>query len=505
MPALEIPITQVTVLEDRAFVRRAAQVEVPAGFSRWHLKGVANVLVDKTLTAELSGGARLLQARVERYQVSNSAPPPPSEDEAKRAEREAKRSRLQIELALLQQEQQSARTLYQELLADISLRTAWGEAHSDSWQEQIEKLLAWRQELSARSFELEQEIAALQTGPTPIGFAPIVSSLHTDIVLEIDSPQAQQLDMAVEYGLPSACWRPAHRATWLGDRVLFEGEACLWQNTGEDWNNVELVLSTERISLGTTPPGLEIDRLTAKKKATEVVVAEREVSVQSLGDSLPEGVARVATEMPGIFDGGLTVKLRSPQKCSVPSHGQPVRVPLFSFEAESCMENVLKAEICQEVVQQTRLQNRSGYALLAGPVELVRESGWVGRAKIDYIGAGDTFRLGWGPQSSLRTARHVSQSSEEKDDMLGGWMKTQNRAELTLSNLSRTTHRVLVTERVPVSEHKGVEIVWDVKTSTSGATPDENGFVTWEIELAPYAHQKIVSCYYLRRRKEVVT
>ena len=49
-----VPVTEVTLLEDRALVVRRGIVELPPGRSRLRITPVAPVLVDKTLSAELS-------------------------------------------------------------------------------------------------------------------------------------------------------------------------------------------------------------------------------------------------------------------------------------------------------------------------------------------------------------------------------------------------------------------------------------------------------------------
>ena len=50
----EVPVVEVTLLEDRALVVRRGLVELPPGRSRLRIDGVAPVLVDKTLAAALT-------------------------------------------------------------------------------------------------------------------------------------------------------------------------------------------------------------------------------------------------------------------------------------------------------------------------------------------------------------------------------------------------------------------------------------------------------------------
>ncbi|MBN9416036.1 hypothetical protein ABS71_11125 [bacterium SCN 62-11] len=506
MLEMDAPITRVTLLEDRAYVRRQARLELPAGRSRWHLSPVSPLLVDKTLSAQLTGG-KVIQASVER---SLPVPPEPlpAEDPALARERERQRRDLQQQVLLNERELHSASTFLDELTRDICKQVGWGVEETAAWEKQLLELTEWKEQLVEERHRLDVALEALQQSSVrPRPPAPPQSETVTEVLLEIESSSPQTVNLRLEYSLPCACWRPSHRAVLNGDGLELQSEATCWQNTGEDWKEVELVFSTQRLSLGNEPPSAQPDTLRTQKKSSEVVVAERDQEIFELPSGDLSGLAPAprASEVPGIDDGGQVIHLRAPQKSTIPSHGKPVRVALSSFRCDTELENVLLGEVCSEVVQKSRQRNTSSDPLLAGPVDLIRESGLIGRASLEYVAAAEGFALGWGPLPSVRVVRQSRQGSEEKDDMLGGWMRVKHTVEITLSNLSADSHTIKVLERIPVSELKQVEVVFDAKNSSPGALPDANGFVSWTVELGARARQHLKLGYSLRRRKEVVT
>lgn len=507
MLTMQAPITRVTLLEDRAYVRRQAQLELPAGRSRWRLEQVSPLLVDKTLSAQLKGSAKVIQVSVERT-LPPEAPPLPPEDPALAQERQRQRRALQEQMLLNERELQSASSLFEELTREICKQVAWGLDESAAWEEQLCELADWKEQLVEERHRLEVALEAIEeNGFRPSQPVPVRPETITEVYLEVDSPAAQSLPLQLEYSLPCACWRPSPRAVLAAAGLEFQSEATCWQNTGEDWHEVDLVFSTQRFSLGNEPPRPQLDSLRAQKRSSEVVVAERDQEIFELPSAELGGLAPAArsSEVPGIDDGGQAVHLRASQKSTIPSHGKPVRVALSTFLCETELENVLMGEVCSEVVQKSRQRNTSSDPLLAGPVDLIRESGLIGRGSLDYVAAAEPFTLGWGPLPSVRAVRQTRQSSEEKDDMLGGWMRVKHTVEIILSNLSSESHSVKVIERIPVSELKQVEVVFDSKTSSPGATPDANGFVSWTVELGARARFQLSLAYSLRRRKEVVT
>lgn len=511
MQSMQAPITRVTLLEDRAYVRRQTELDLPEGRSRWKLSRVSPLLVDKTLTAQLQGSARVVQVSVERT-LPPEAKPPEAPDPTPDLELQRQRRDLKEKILLKERELFSAQGLYEELIKEIGKQVGWGVDETAAWEEELHELSTWKEQLVEERHRLELAAESLEEQafrplPTPSGNPP---ESDTDVLVEIDSPTAQTARLRLEYSLPCACWRPSHRAVLGPEGLEFSCEASCWQNTGEDWNEVELIFSTQRFSLGNEPPVPQPDVLLARKKSAEVVVAERDQEFAELSSSLMGGLAKMApaersSEVPGIDDGGQAINLRASQKASIPSHGKPVRVQLSSFTCKSELENILMAEVCPEVMQRSRQVNVSDSPLLAGPVDLIRESGLIGRGRLDYVAAAEPFSLGWGPQTSLRVVRKANQGQEEKDDMLGGWTRIKHTVELTISNLSSESHSLKVMERIPVSELKQVEVIFDAKNSTPGASPDPNGFLNWQVELGARARHHVKFSYSLRKRKEVVT
>jgi uncharacterized protein (TIGR02231 family) len=279
-------------------------------------------------------------------------------------------------------------------------------------------------------------------------------------------------------------------------------DACVWQNTGEDWNDVQLILSTERASLGTTPPDLHSDILRVKRKSDAVVVESREQEIQTTGLGTGEDVT-VAPELPGIDDGGVVLNLRAARSSSVPADGKPYRVELCRFTSDAEVELVSMPELVPCVFFKSIQRNAGKGPILAGPVDLIRHSGLVGRTQVMFIAAGERFELGWGPEPDLRVKRDT-EVTEEKSRLLSAWVERTHEIEVRLSNLGGREHKVKITERIPVSEIDKVKIELDGNETTDGQQPDENGLVTWQVTLPAGGHQRIALAYTLKKHEDVL-
>ncbi|MEQ8275054.1 MAG: mucoidy inhibitor MuiA family protein [Deltaproteobacteria bacterium] len=504
---VEAPVVAVTLHEDRAHVTRSARIELPAGRSSLRVEGLAPVLADKTLTAKLEGAAVLL-AKIDRRVVV---------DDADRNERERtlrkERDRHEREvathgraLARLRARQRSLETMENLELDELVQDAAWDRLDTATAHQSLERLdTAARQlideiaeanrvqrRLDERTADLDARAAAIATP---------ASKRRAAATVLVDARQAGVMTFVIEYVVPAACWRPHHRAVLEDGVVRWAMDASVWQNTGEDWNDVALAFSTERPSLGSSPPPLFSDVVQAVKKGPEIVET-REQSVETTG--LGRRTTKEMNDVPGIDDGGDPMHIDAAARATIPSDGRPHRVPIHTFESPADASLVLMGELAPAVILKTRLDNTSDRALLPGPVDLVRDSGLVGRTSIEYVAEGERFELGWGPDAELRVAREVRELEEEKR-VLSRWTKTPYVVEVHVSNIGTAPKRIEVTERVIVSEVERVKLKVLPAKTTERATPDDDGFVRWTLDLPGGSRRRVKLTYLIEQHDAVVS
>ncbi|MCA9692588.1 MAG: mucoidy inhibitor MuiA family protein [Nannocystaceae bacterium] len=518
---LAAPVAEVTVLEDRAHVIRAGKVELPAGATRLRVVGVAPVLVDKTLCASivavtpLAEGEeppRVADATVHRAWIV-------SHEEATTSTRESVEivRALERELLILSGERSRVKQALAGLEAvagatveDINVDASWGQLDAAAAERQLEELAARELALRERLAAVEEELARKQQDKRRAE-QRIAAGLTTadrmsaSIRLEVVTSRPGAYLIRVDYVVPCACWRPYHRAT-LGEELsegtcalTFATEGCVWQTTGEDWDDVALVFSTERPSLGADPPTLSDDLIQTRKRQEHIEVEVRQQTIQTTGEGRE---AQGVDELPGIDDGGEALELRAPHRAKVPSDGRPHRVPLSSFETGAEFERLVVAELAEGALLKTTQTNKGAAPILAGPVDLVRGGGLTGRGKLLYVAPGERFALGWGPDGAIRVLRSV-ETSVEQSRMLSSWTTTTYTITLRISNLGPEARALKVQERVPVSEIEKVKVAVDRKQTRGGAQPDGDGFLKWDVTLASFGREKVELVYELKKHSDV--
>lgn len=505
-----IAVSEVTVLEDRGLVVRRGRVQLPPGRSRLRIDGVAPVLVDKTLAARVEapdGGAlpeglRVRDVKVERWRVTQDADRP-ADLAALQAEiraKESERAAVEHDVRALEAEAAALAALDQLTSSEIAEDVAWGQRDADRWGTQLDRVAARLRELGDAVCERQQALAKIDRDLADLrrlAAAREHLDAHAAAALVVDlvnlDATTHVVELRIDYVVPGAAWRPWHTARLVEEgeqtRVEFRTEGCVWQATGEAWTDVQIVFSTERPSLGVSPPSLQTDRVSGFKRGAAVQVQTREQKVATAGLGADDA-ARVEVEddLPGIDDGGDALALRGRTRVSVPADGRPHRVPISGFVAPAEVALVCTPELQAAVLLRSRQANRSEQPVLAGPVDLIRGSGLVGRTSVLFVAPGERFELGWGPDASLRVAREVELLEEERRT-LSSWTRKPRKVTVKLSNIGPVPRTIALKERIAVSEIEKVEV--ELGETAPKATADDDGFVEWTIRLPGFAHQTV--------------
>jgi uncharacterized protein (TIGR02231 family) len=496
----------VTLFEDRAQVVREATISLATGFHRVVVEGVSPLALDRSLVARPDPGLKVHELRVERrWHLSEQSRPPAAQALIAQAERLV--DALEVargELELLLHSESQAEALLGLSLAAVNRALPHARTFDPGWTVDLEAALAnltavGEAHLDARLRVdgLRLELAAMQTRLATDW--RIDHALRGDLVVDLTVSEPGG-SLALEYHVPCAIWRPIYRATLDPTRpeVAVACEAAIWQATGEDWRDVALTFSTARPSKRATPPLLTEDPLRLTRKVDKKIVAEtREQAIANTG----EGVA-TTERLQGVDDGGEVRVLAAATLATIASDGRMQRVPIATFKAPAELDRVARPEKSTLVHMRTRQANLAPHPLLAGPVELIGESGYVGTTSLGFIAPNERFVLGWGGDEALRIRREHHETRDTS--RISGKQVITRTVGLALSNLGRETVRFRVEERIPVSELAEVEVAIDSKLTQPPATADRDGIVAWTVELGPLAHKSISLTYQVTASSEVV-
>lgn len=514
----ESSLKAATVYTGRATLTRHAVVEVPAGSHTLIFSGLSADLLPDSLRAEGSSVSKVTFGALSHKLVTGSELAAPREKELndqlltlddQRKVLEAEKQALTDKKTFLAALGQQGALRTQENIAEINLKpeqwTAAATAIYTQTAETLKALLAHDVELRGLNLQiqkLQQELAQLRTGQR--------NSYQVTLPLEVAA--ATTLSVDISYQIPGATWTPLYDArldTKSGKLDLIQ-YGSVKQNSGEDWTNIALTLSTAQPQRGTQLPDLTPFWLSlyepqnyggmtgASINSMGMMQDKAEMSVRAAPAAAPMEMAMGTVAAPEpvaaefsvatIETGGFVSEYRIPGPSVVKADGTESKLMIGAFDSDSKMQIQIKPQISTDayLVANTTLKGES--PVLPGAVNLFRDGAFVGQSSLPLLRPGEDQDLAFGIDDQVSVKRKMlkDQKSEagviSKDTVLERHMITE------IQNLHATAVDISVLETVPASQNKEIRSEILADQTTPGYKADVKnikGLLEWKLHVEP--------------------
>jgi len=518
-------ISAVTVYTDRATVTRTATVELPAGASTVVFNELPASLFADSLRTDGSAAADVVLGALESKTQNSAELAAPRERELneKLQTLQDQRALLVADQQALVQKQQFLSTLSQQ----ASLRTREDIASIDlkpaQWKDAADALLTSYGETmraaAAKTVELRTLDNQIEAAESDLNQLQTGARTTYQVRVPLESKAATRLTISVSYQLPYASWQPIYDArldTSTGKVTLVQyGE--VRQQTGEDWSEAKLVLSTAQPARGTALPPLDpmwvnvYDRnQTARYAAMDKaeMSARSNVSAQAFGgmadSAAPAEMLAVPAAAPVMKEasfqaaslnaGGYVSEYTIPGTVSVLADGTAKKVMISTLDVSSELVVKVKPQISATgfLVAVTKLGGET--PLLPGQASLFRDGAFIGSLALPMLRPGEETDLSFGVDDQVLVKQRVLKDETGESGVIS---KDTTRTRLTVSelqNLHRTPVKIAVLQTVPAPRNEQVKLAMiDDKTSTGYDKEVDHipGQLRWSFELAPQAKREV--------------
>ena len=323
-----------------------------------------------------------------------------------------------------------------------------------------------------------------------------------EVRIELAAAAATKATLRVTYAVRNARWTPLYDArldTGAKDRkpaLELVRRAEITQNTGEDWSDVALSVSTVRTARGGNAP--DLNSLIVQYPQLPRPVAVRQCALDCCrrtdrcgSSALTGGKARSslmekAAEQQAAADvSGFQVVFKIPGRVSLgASEGaKSLRVSTATIAPDLAVR-AAPVKDPTAFLEASFKQNEDA-PLLPGRVSIYRDGVFVGRGLMAAAGKDETVRLGFGADDKIKIERTVLKRNEGTGGLIVTTSKTDERAfKTTVRNGHDFPIRIAIEDQLPVSENE--DIVVEMLPSTTAPTAtnirDKRGVLEWAFE-----------------------
>jgi uncharacterized protein (TIGR02231 family) len=336
--------------------------------------------------------------------------------------------------------------------------------------------------------------------------------------IEIQAFTAGDLDVELTYVVSNASWVP------LYDVRLTEGEsdksegpgvqisylAQVTQRSGEDWNGVNLTLSTARPALSATLPELSpwyvqvhylppptsaaapIARRALRKAGkldTEKVTPAIEDEVSFLAEPTKPPV-EVEIAQAEVSQEGAAVTFTVSQPADVPSDGSPQKSSIATLSLTPELDYLTAPKLVPVAYRRATITNDTEFVLLSGSASIFYGNEFVGTTQLNHIAPNETFKAFLGADDRVKVERELVSRQVDKR-LIGDKRRLRYAYQIKIKNLRDRTEKVIVQDQLPVSGHEDIKIHPDEILPPPDKKTDL-GILEWELILPAGQETKLV-------------
>jgi uncharacterized protein (TIGR02231 family) len=496
-------IDAVTVYPDGASVTRIISLDLPAGENSAVLKDFPLTLDPSSLRVEGEAGAKLTIGAIDA-KPPRAAPPVNLPELDKRIEA-LKDERANLQGAI---DAATARRKFAERFADTSPAGIGdkGEARPIAeWRaafaavgEEVASADAAIRDAVRKQRELDREIARLEQDRAQKPPSKL------EVRIELAAAAATKATLRVTYAVRNARWMPLYDArldTGAKDRkptLELVRRAEITQNTGEDWSNVALAVSTVRTARGGSAPDLKSlvvqypqpPRPMAAASASDYAMPsaapppDRQRLLRG-GKSEEPAMEKAAEQQAAADVSGFQVVFRIPGRVSLgASEGaKSLRVSSAMIAPDLTVRAVPVVD--PTAFLEARFKQTEDAPLLPGRVAIYRDGVFVGRGLMAAAAKDETVRLGFGADDKIKIERAVLKRNEGSAGLIVTTSKTDERSfKTSVRNGHDFPIRISIEDQLPVSENEEIQVEMLPSTSAPTATNlrDKRGVLEWAFE-----------------------
>jgi uncharacterized protein (TIGR02231 family) len=358
--------------------------------------------------------------------------------------------------------------------------------------------LGRRREIAARKRDAQRELnAAVErlAGAEQPG-EPVV---FTEVSVLLDAPRATEAEIELTYHVAGASWRPLYDLMLSGERLAVSYLAEITQQTGEDWPEVRLVLSTTRPGLSQTLPELhpwyighpEPPRAEAAVLRSAAMPAPGGRSPESADGGQARGVAfasaarpraKVLAAEPGRSESGAGLSYTVARPLAVPGDGGPHKTLVAQFDADAKLDYLTVPVLAAEAYLRATVTN-GPLLLLPGQARIFHGPQFVGETCLDSVAPGEEFEVQLGVDDQIKVERKLRRRATSKA-VLGSSRTIDIAYEITVENHRDRKATVSVHDHIPVATDGDIKVK-PRETVPAPDSSDDLGELIWTLTLPP--------------------
>jgi uncharacterized protein (TIGR02231 family) len=380
---------------------------------------------------------------------------------------------------------------------------------ADFFRSRMLELQVKKQETGKKLQKINLEIQDIQNQLNSIGNRYRLPT--SEVLVDVMCEAATRASLELSYLVTGAGWAPSYnaRATDITQPVNISYNAQVYQTSGEDWDNVNITLSTGNPQLSGTKPILYpwyLRFYSPAPMASKSIQGRVASAAMQEMEAVPAKKSRMAdlddvitaSSFTQVVEGQTNIEFEIGLKYTIPSDGKQRNVAIRDYELPADFNYYAVPKLEKDAFLLAGIIEWEELNLLPGNVNIFFGGKFIGRSFLDPTATGDTLLLSLGRDQGI-VVKRTRQKDFSRKQLIGG-KKTENRSwEIEVRNTKGTAIHLYLEDQVPLSTNQNIEVSYT--ELSGGKLESKTGMVTWEMDLDPGKTKKFILSYSVKYPK----
>lgn len=339
------------------------------------------------------------------------------------------------------------------------------------------------------------------------------------VTMKTDAYVSGKLD--ISYLVGNAGWTPIYdlRSEITNNKINLNYKAQVYQNTGIDWDEVPLTISTNNPYQNKTKPELHpwyVDFYAYnnyKGKAKEATVTRDGSALQqkaeAYGYNTPQPAsgaevtedfdASYAYEFVEVVDQVISAEFKIDLPYSIKSNNQKHMVLVKNVDLNTDYKYYTVPKYDKSVYLVAQLSKLDELQLVPAKANIYFDGTYMGETYLDPTTMNDTLNLSLGKDPNILVKRTLLEK-ECKDKVVGTKKERSYAYAIEIKNLKSRAIELVVQDQIPVTTNPDIEIT--PLEISKGSLNQRSGIVEWTVSLKPKGEKEILFSYELKHDKD---
>ncbi len=483
MKKITSTITNVTVFKDRAQVYRIATVEIDKGEQLLRFENLPYSIEKKSI--QLNGKGNALLKNIKFKEVYHEKV---TDENKKNLLDEAEKIKLEIIKINSKLENTNKEKSFIERIAEKVVEPeskSKQELNPENWLKMLEfyrtKLNQTDKEIFDTNILLKNEATKLDKINKELIQAGRGNSKKTNVIdVIVVAEEKCEIKLYLSYVVYGASWFPNYNARVSSEEkeLLLEYNSTIIQNTGENWENIGIKLSTAQVQVGgdlpvLNPWNIDIYRYIPpapvrakggfkKSKKRGLAKESKMDSFSAFEEDADEIMMKTHAPIrtPNVtIEENVTSSIFIPQgKYTILSDNLEYNVSILQEEFDAEFDYTTVPKLSPYAYLKAKTKNTSDFPLLPGLINIFFNNNFVAESKLKLVLPSEEFILSLGVDESIKVEYKPLPKYNKNEGIFTKKNVQFFEYETIITNTKKTEEKISVIDNIPVSQDEKIKV-----------------------------------------------